>query len=161
MIELLLQAERTLNIGLLDAAERLYRQAAETDPQSAIAVVGLARIAVERGDDLGSWLLAVQALGLDPENGAAIRLETRMAEILDARGESVERPGWVVENERLWRGRATTELAEAASAAPPPAAPVAIYPADPGSGAARSAALDAAAKPTRRPGALARLLGRR
>jgi hypothetical protein len=180
VIELLLQAERTLNMGLLEAAERLYRQAAEADPQSAIAVVGLARIALERGDDRGSWQLAVQAMGLDPENGAAIRLEARMAEILDARGEGVERPGWVVENERRWRGRMTTELAEAASGAPLPAPPVAVYPADPGTAAARAAAestplprpapvagptaalgLATAPEPPGRPGLMARLLGRR
>jgi hypothetical protein len=161
VIELLLQAERTLNMGLLEAAERLYRQAAEADPRSAIAVVGLARIAIERGDDRGSWQLAVQALRLDPENGAAIRLEARMAEILDARGEAVERPAWVVDNEQRWRAHGSADLAAAASRAPLPVPPVAIYPADPGTGAARAAALDAAAEPPRRPGLLARLFGRR
>jgi hypothetical protein len=167
VIELLLQAERTLNMGLLDAAERLYRQAADADPQNSIAVVGLARVELERGDDRGTWALAVRALGLDPENAAAIRLEARMAEILQARGETVDRPAWVVENEARWQTRVGRELAGSASGAPRPMPPVAIYPADPGSGAARAAADAApihaatpAAEPAKPRGLLARLFGR-
>ena len=166
MIELLLQAERTLNIGLLDQAERLYGQAVEADPQNAIAVVGLARVAVERGDERRSWELAVRALGMDPENGAAIRLEARMAEILATRGEPLARPTWVVENERDWRRRGRAELAAAAAAAPRPAPPIAVYPAEPGSGAALAAEAMSepptvpASEAPRKRGLLARLLGR-
>ncbi|MGH2407706.1 MAG: hypothetical protein ACRDF7_06485 [Candidatus Limnocylindrales bacterium] len=160
MIELLLEAERTLNMGLVDAAERLYRQAADADPQSAIAVLGLARIAVERGNDRESWALAVRALELDPENNAAIRHEARLAEILGQRGEAVDRPAWVVENERRWRGHGAAEIAAALRQAPRPAPPVPVYPADPGTAAARSAALDTAraTPPAAKPaGLLARL----
>jgi tetratricopeptide (TPR) repeat protein len=127
VIELLLQADRTLTMGLVDQAERLYRQAAEADPLNAIAVVGLARVALERGDEREAWSLAVRALELDPEDGSAIRLEARMAEILAARGEPVERPDWVVANEAAWRGRGTADLTARAAAMPAPARPVAIY----------------------------------
>jgi Tfp pilus assembly protein PilF len=92
MMELLLQAERTLAMGRLDDAERLYRKALEADPRNAIAVVGLARLAIERGDDREAYRLAGQALGLDPENAAAVRLAMRLHEVLGARGEAVELP---------------------------------------------------------------------
>src|SRR5687768_465226 len=89
MIELLLQAERLLVHGMLDQAERLYRQAIETDPRNSIAMVGLARVALERGDDRGAYTLAVDALAIDPDNAAAQRLATRMDEVLRTRGEAV------------------------------------------------------------------------
>jgi thioredoxin-like negative regulator of GroEL len=92
MMELLLQAERTLAMGRLDDAERLYRKALEADPRNAIAVVGLARLAIERGDDREAYRLAGQALELDSENAAAVRLAMRLHEVLHARGESVELP---------------------------------------------------------------------
>lgn len=89
MIELLLQAERTLAAGRIDEAERLYRQAAEADPHSSIAVVGLARVAVERGDDLSAWRLGRRALEIDPENVAAQRLTQRLDEVYAYRGKSI------------------------------------------------------------------------
>ena len=89
MIELLLQAERLLVHGMLDQAERLYRQAIETDPRNSIALVGLARVALERGDDRGAYTLASDALAVDPDNVAAQRLATRMEEVLRTRGEAV------------------------------------------------------------------------
>ncbi len=144
MIELLLQADRTLTMGLVDQAERLYRQAADADPLNAIAVVGLARVAIERGDDPGAWRLAVHALEIDPENSSAIRLEARTAEILATRGEPVERPDWVVANEARWRSRGTADLSARAAAMPRPAPPRPIYPADPMSGAAAAVAASAA-----------------
>ena len=92
MMELLLQAERTLAMGRLDDAERLYRKALDADPRNAIAVVGLARLAIERGDDHEAYRLAGRALELDPENAAAVRLAMRLHEVFGARGESVELP---------------------------------------------------------------------
>ena len=175
MIELLLQADRTLTMGLVDQAERLYRQAADADPLNAIAVVGLGKVAIERGDDPGAWRLAVRALEIDPENSSAIRLEARTAEILATRGEPVERPDWVVANEARWRSRGTADLSARAATMPRPTPPRPIYPADPMSGAAAAVAASAAMpepgnptpetprpaeEPVRKRGFLARLLGR-
>lgn len=95
MIEHLLQAERALANGLLDQAEALYRSAVEADARNAIAVVGLARVAVERGDEARALELGSRALELDPENSAAQRLVARIREVRAYRGETVE--GWAPE----------------------------------------------------------------
>ena len=89
MIEMLLQAERSLAIGLVDQAERLYRQAAEADPRNSIAVVGLARVALERGDEPEAWRQARRALAIDPENVAAQRLAARLEEVWAYQGRSL------------------------------------------------------------------------
>lgn len=87
MIEIILEAERALTTGQLDQAERLYRQAAELDPRNSIAVVGLARVALDRGDDRGAYTLARKALEIDPENAAGQRLAERLEEVMRFRGE--------------------------------------------------------------------------
>jgi tetratricopeptide (TPR) repeat protein len=87
VIELLLQAERALDAGLLDRADRIYWQAIERDPQNAIAVVGLARVAIERGDERTGYRFALKALEIDPEDLTARRLARRMAEVIEYRGE--------------------------------------------------------------------------
>jgi hypothetical protein len=92
VIEHLLEAERALSFGRIDRAEEIYRQVAESDPRNSIAVVGLARVALERTDDLGAYLLARRALVIDPENDAALRLATRLEEVLATRGEPVADP---------------------------------------------------------------------
>jgi thioredoxin-like negative regulator of GroEL len=92
MIELLLEAERALSFGRVDEAERLYRQVATADPANSIAVVGLARVALEHADDAGAYLLARKALTIDPENEAAQRLVTRLDEVMRTRGETVPEP---------------------------------------------------------------------
>jgi hypothetical protein len=89
VIELLLQAERALTMGMLDQAERLYRQAATADPQNSIAVVGLARVALERADDEGALREARRALAIDGENVAAARLAARLEEVMAYRGQAV------------------------------------------------------------------------
>ena len=93
MIEALLQAERLLVHGMVDQAERIYTGALERDPLNAIALVGLARVALERDDDRLAYEHARRALEIDPENTAALRLEARLAEVLrlrDARSRGEE-----------------------------------------------------------------------
>ena len=92
MIERLLDAERAMSFGQLDLAEGIYQQVATSDPKNSIAVVGLARVTLERGDDLGAYLLARRALGIDPENDAARRMAVRLEEVLATRGQPVADP---------------------------------------------------------------------
>jgi hypothetical protein len=74
MFELLLQADRALSGGNLDQAERTYWQLSELDPTNAIAIAGLARVALERGDLRLARFFAVRAQVMDPENVAATRI---------------------------------------------------------------------------------------
>jgi len=92
MIELLLEAERALSMGRADRAEVLYQQVAASDPRNSIAVVGLARVALERSDDAGALVLARRALAIDGENVAAQRLVQRLEEVLQTRGEALPAP---------------------------------------------------------------------
>ena len=92
MIERLLDAERAMSFGQLDQAEQIYEQVSTSDPRNSIAVVGLGRVALERGDELGAYLLARRALGIDPENDAARRMAVRLEEVLATRGQPVDDP---------------------------------------------------------------------
>ena len=83
MFELLLQADRALSGGNLDQAERTYWQLSELDPTNAIAIAGLARVALERGDVRLARLFATRALVMDPESVAA----TRIIETIDGSGD--------------------------------------------------------------------------
>jgi hypothetical protein len=74
MFELLLQADRAVSEGLLDQAERTYWQLVELEPTNAIAVVGLARVSLERGDERMARMFADRARAMDPENLAARRI---------------------------------------------------------------------------------------
>jgi Tfp pilus assembly protein PilF len=107
MIESLLQAERLLVVGQVDAAEKIYSSTLAADPHNSIAVVGLARVALERGDDRLAYQHACAALEIDRQNAAALRLEARLSEVLATRGEPVRRPAWLAQ--------------PVESAAPPPA----------------------------------------
>jgi Tetratricopeptide repeat len=93
MIERLLEAERALAVGLLDQAEHLYQQAWEADPHNSIAVAGLARVALERGDEATAHALALRALDIDEDNPAARRLVDRLVELQAARGAVRPAPG--------------------------------------------------------------------
>ncbi len=89
MMEMMLEAERAMGIGLLDNAERLYTQIVAIDPKNSIAVTGLARVALERGDQRGAYTFARQAFALDPDNPMASHLWQRMAEQMRNRGETL------------------------------------------------------------------------
>ena len=89
MIEPLLEAERAMSFGLIDQAERLYRQVADHDPRNSIAVVGLARVALERGDERLAYVEAKRAVEIDPENPAAQHLVMRLMEVFETRGEAL------------------------------------------------------------------------
>ncbi len=86
---MMLEAERAMAVGLLDQAERYYAQVAAADPKNSIAVVGLARVALERGDQRGAYTFARRALAMDPDNPMANHLSQRMAEIMRGRGEAL------------------------------------------------------------------------
>jgi uncharacterized protein HemY len=74
MIERLLAADAALARGELDHAERLFAQVAEADARNAIAVVGLARVALRRGVPGEARSLAERALDIDGQEAAARRL---------------------------------------------------------------------------------------
>lgn len=127
MIELLLQAEGALSLGLLDRAETLYTQVAAADPRNAIAVVGLARVGLERGNERGALDLARRALTIDPENSAAQRMTQRLEEVLRFRGAAL--PAATIEREpsstqpRAVEPGPRPEPAKRSQPAPAPAAP--------------------------------------
>ena len=81
-----------MSFGQIDQAQEIYEQVSSSDPKNSIAVVGLARVALERGDELGAYLLARRALSIDPENDAARRMAVRLEEVLATRGQPVDDP---------------------------------------------------------------------
>jgi hypothetical protein len=74
MFELLLQADKALAGGLLDQAEKTYWQLIDLDPTNSIAVAGLARVAMERGNEGMARDFAERALGIDPDSILARRV---------------------------------------------------------------------------------------
>jgi tetratricopeptide (TPR) repeat protein len=156
MIELMLQAERNLAMGLTDQAEGLYRRALESDPRNAIAAVGLARVALARDDEREAYRLAVDALRIDPENAAALRLESRLYEVLAGRGEPIAREPVAVRAAAAEADRSRRMLDRATRPAQPVGPGKPDYAPTPGTRFA-----DVMAEETRRPSLLRRLFGRR
>lgn len=117
MIEVLLQAESALHLGLLDRAEVLYEQVRRADPRNAIAVVGLARVALERGHQEAALDLAWQALAIDEQNVAARRLAQRLEEVIGFDGG--RRPGEGTRTEAPEPPRAEPPAADASQAPVP------------------------------------------
>ena len=156
MIEPLLEAERMLSFGLIDQAERLYRQVATHDPKNSIAVVGLARVALERGDERTAYVEARRALAIDPDNPAAQHLVMRLTEVMEGRGETPPD----VRNTMADAGaapRADLVAADATAVGTTPPAP-----APPPTQAPPPARPPSRSKPARKPRTLVdRLLGRR
>jgi hypothetical protein len=144
MIEIILQAERALSVGLVEQAERLYRQAAAADGRNSIAVVGLARVALERADDRAAYALGRRALAIDPENAAASRLVERLDEVMRFRNET---PPDAAEEARV------ADAALTGAAAPVgPAAVAEPAGAPPVEGSRRRSLLDRLLRRTGRPG---------
>ena len=85
MIERLLAAERALDAGQLEVAERLYSQVEAADPRNAIAMTGRAKVAHARGDLDGARRHVTRALETDPDDQAARMLVTELGERAAAR----------------------------------------------------------------------------
>jgi tetratricopeptide (TPR) repeat protein len=124
MIEVLLEAERALSMGMLDQAERLYWQAVESDRRNVIAIVGLARVALERGDDRTALEFARKGLELDPENGAAARLVERVEGLATLRAASAGSDAPIVPPQPIERPAPIAEPAPPAHATEWPAADI-------------------------------------
>jgi hypothetical protein len=181
MMELLVEAERYLSHGLLDHAERLFRQVADADPKSSIAAVGLARVALERSEDATAYAYARRGLAIDPENPAARHLVLRLEEVVHGRGEALPSEDEIARiigsSGTSGRGLSVGTLPSASE--PPTAEPAsALAPAPAPPQQPSPAAADAAAEadraqagptprarradsPARRPGLLGRLFDRR
>jgi tetratricopeptide (TPR) repeat protein len=180
MMELLVEAERYLSHGLLDHAERLFRQVADADPKSSIAAVGLARVALERSEDAKAYAYARRGLAIDPENPAARHLVLRLEEVVHGRGEALPSEDEIARiigsNEATTAGLPPGTLPSGVAAGTPvpesavPPAPATPQPplpaADVAAHAARAEAdpipcARRADGPARRPGLLGRLFDRR
>lgn len=107
MIERLLAGERALAADQLEVAQRLFAQVAGADPRNAIALTGLAKVAVRRGDIATARLHVTHALAIDPEDAAAKAL----ADELGVKAQEPAAPA------------AVAETPDPAAAAAAPAAP--------------------------------------
>ena len=80
-----IQADRLLTYGLLDQAEKLYEEVLSAEPKNVEVAFGLARVALERGDEQLAYERARRAVEINPRFDDAVRLEQRLAEILATR----------------------------------------------------------------------------
>jgi len=80
-----IQADRLLTYGLLDHAEKLYEEVLEAEPGNVEVAFGLARVALERGDEQLAYERVKLALKINPRFDDAVRLEQRLVEIIAAR----------------------------------------------------------------------------
>lgn len=81
------EAELALTAGRLDRSEVLFLERLTAAPTDALAVVGLAQVALERGDDTRALALARWALRLDPTEDQAVRFVSRLEEVMRYRGD--------------------------------------------------------------------------
>lgn len=107
MIERLLAADGALTRDELDHAERLFAQVAEADPRNAIAVVGLGRVALRRGDASAARAHLERALEIDPDEAAARRL------LADLEGAPAEGAATAIATSALPTAIAATDTAPA------------------------------------------------
>jgi tetratricopeptide (TPR) repeat protein len=118
VIEQLLRAENALSLGLLDQAEQIYAQTLAHDPVNAIALVGLSRVALERGDERASLVLARRARAIDPENAQAGRMVARLEEVIRERGDDLPAVEAASPSSQPAAATATTTPPSPTSAAP-------------------------------------------
>lgn len=86
--EKLAAADRLLLYDLHDQAEATYAELLAEVPTSSEAMFGLARVALERGDEQLAHERVAAAVRLNPRNDDAQRLLSRLTEILAARQSS-------------------------------------------------------------------------
>jgi tetratricopeptide (TPR) repeat protein len=123
VIERLLEAERVRLAGELDRAELLFRQVAEADPQNAIAVVGLAEVALDRGDAVAAAEHTRRALAIDPDEAAARRILDRLTPPA-SEPEAIETPAAAPAEPAAWpESPAASPESPAASPESPAASP--------------------------------------
>jgi hypothetical protein len=80
-----IQADRLLTYGLLDQAEQLYEEVLGAEPGNVEVAFGLARVALERGDEALAYERVRRAVRINPGFDDAVRLERRLAEIIATR----------------------------------------------------------------------------
>jgi tetratricopeptide (TPR) repeat protein len=84
-----IHADRLLTYGMLDQAESLYVELLELEPNNVEVAFGLARVALERGDERLAYERVQVAVKINPRFDDAVRLEQRLQEILAARQSNV------------------------------------------------------------------------